>query len=184
MLIVALTGLGLLGLRSATREMQRSGRRVAHERAQLAARAALALTVARLRPLANGARDDQLAGHRPQSPRCTDPCRDCVPRRAEIIVPASVAGRTCTAPPCLRPGAVAMLPDQDGGPVAWCNVPLRELLATGDVDARVTAWVRNDDAEGLDRPDGWRDDEDGRLVITAMAEVRGVWALVREEVRL
>lgn len=182
--MVALLGLGLLGLRSAARELRWSGALVARERAEASAHAALELAAARLRSLPAAHRDARLAGSRPQGPACADACRDCVPRGAEVVVPPSVAWPTCTSEPCVRPGAVAVLPDREGSRTAWCDVPLRELVPTGDAEARVSVWLRNDDAEGLAGPRGWVHDEDGRVVMTASAEVRGARVVVRDEVWL
>lgn len=182
--IVALLGLGLLGLRSAARELQWSGQLVARERAEEAARSVLELAVARLRALPPAQRDARLVGSRPQGPECGDPCGDCVPQGAEVVVPLRVAWPACSMEPCVRAGAVAVLLDHHGSTTAWCDVPLRELVPGGDVEARVSVWLRNDDAERLAEPGGWSHDEDGRVVITATAELRGATVVAREEVRL
>lgn len=192
MSIVALLGLGLLGLRSTTRELRWSGQLVARERAKAAARSALELAAARLRALPAAQRDARLAGSRPQGPACSDPCRDCVPQGAEVVVPLRVAWPSCRAEPCVRAGAVAVLLDRHGSTTAWCDVPLRELVPAGDVDARVSVWLRNDAAEGLADAEGpsggpsggWSHDHDGRVVITATAEVRGTTIVTHEEVQL
>ncbi len=183
LLLIALVTAGLLAVRSARRELDQAGAAVARERARTAAQAAVGLARARLEILAPARLDRVLAGSRPQRRACSDPCRDCLPRRAELVVEPSEAAGTCVTPPCARPGAVVRLPDASGARVHWCDIPLRQLLQGADAQARVSIWVRNDRADGLDGG-GWRRDQNRHVVVTAIARVRGSTAISHEVVRL
>ncbi|MCA9649361.1 MAG: hypothetical protein KC501_05600 [Myxococcales bacterium] len=183
LLVLALSTLGLLSLRSSGRELRAAGAQVARERARVAASAGIALAWVRLESLGPGQLDAVLAGSRPQGPSCGDPCRDCIPVGAELLADDPPAAGTCLAPPCSRPGAVARLPDRDDARAHWCELPLRQLVDGGDADARLSVWIRNDTADALDGG-GWRHDEDGRVVITAVAEVHGTRVIQRETVVL
>ena len=183
LLVLALVTAGLLGVRSARRELSEAGNAVARERAREACTAALGLARTRLQTLAPRRLDRMLAGRLPQGPGCADPCRDCLPRRVELVAPARATAGTCLTPPCSRPGAVAQLRDASGARVPWCDVPLRQLLPGGDAQARVSVWVRNDVADALDGG-GWRRDQNRRVVITSAARLRGTTIVTRETVDL
>lgn len=183
LLVLALGTLGLLGLRSSARELRGAGAQVARERAWHSAHAVLALAQVRLGELSLGRRNAVLAGNRPQGPACPDPCRDCPPTGRTVVSDDPGSAGTCTSEPCLRPGAVARLPDRDGSTVHWCRIPLRQLLEDADTDATVSLWVRNDTADALDGG-GWTNEQNDRVVITAIAEVRGSRVVVRESVTL
>jgi Tfp pilus assembly protein PilX len=191
LLMISLMTLGLLAVRSASREVTQAGQLVAHERAQMAAQAALELATARYADLPPDLLDSALAGTLPQAGPCTNPCRDCIPdsttvtgQRNPILAGAEVS---CGGRPCMRQGAVSMLSDASGSETHWCDVPLRDLLPTADPEARVSTWVRNDTGDALGGGAGsgsWTDDADGRLVLTSMAKVRGVTVTLEQEVLL
>ncbi len=192
LLVVSLLTLGLLAVRSARREVDQAGQRVAHERALMAAQAALELATARYARLPADLVDAALAGTRPQAGPCVDPCRDCIPdstavvtgQRNPILAQADVS---CGGRPCMRQGAVSWLGDATGTEIHWCDVPLRDLLPAADPEARVSTWVRNDTGDVLGGGAGsgsWTDDADGRLVVTATATVRGVTVTLEQEVLL
>lgn len=183
LLVMALSTLGLLGLRSSARQLDEAGAQVARERASHAAETALALARLRLAELEDAQRDAVLMGSRPQAPACTDPCRDCLPAGAEVLTDHADAAGTCLAPPCVRPGAVARLPDRDRDRVHWCRIPLRQLLHGADADATVSVWARNDTADAL-AGGSWTDDRDRRVVLTAIAEVGGARVIAREHAPL
>lgn len=191
LLVISLLTLGLLVARSSVRELSRAGQLVARERALVSAQAAVELAAARYQGVSAERLDAALAGTRPQGADCVDACRDCIPgasgivtgQRNELLAGAAVA---CGGRPCLRQGAVSRLPDTSGAPVYWCDVALRELLPGADAEARVSVWIRNDqgDALGPGGSGSWTDDADGRVVLTAMAEVRGTRVTVEQEVLL
>ncbi|MEX1365270.1 MAG: hypothetical protein AB1Z98_19235 [Nannocystaceae bacterium] len=181
LLVLALTTLALLGLRSSGRDLRSAGSQVARERAWHSAAAVVALAQVRLQALSAAQLDAVLTGSLPQGPGCDDPCRDCIPAGVELTTELPLP--TCVAPPCSRPGAVARLLDQAGATPHWCRVPLRQLMGGGDTDARVSVWVRNDSADALDGG-GWSHDDDRRVVLTAVAEVRGTRVVLEERVAL
>jgi hypothetical protein len=87
----------------------------------------------------------------------------------------------------MRQGAVTLLRDASGADTHWCDVPLRELLAAGDPEARVSTWIHNNSGDALGGAAGagsWTDDADGRVVVTAMATVRGATVALEQEVLL
>jgi Tfp pilus assembly protein PilX len=192
LLTVSLMTLGLLVVRSSVREVTQAGQLVARERALMAAQAALDLATAQYVDMPEGQVDAALLGSLPQGGACTDPCGDCIPdatviatgQRNEILAGANVS---CGGRPCMRQGAVSMLRDASGAQSHWCDVPLRDLLPAGDPEARVSTWVRNNSGDALGGSAGvgsWLDDADGRVVITAMATVRGATVAVEQEVLL
>ena len=190
LLTVSLMTLGLLVVRSSVREVTQAGQLVARERALMAAQAAVDLAAAQYVTLGDAGIDAALAGTLPQGATCADPCGDCIPddqvvtgQRNEILAGAAVS---CGGRPCMRQGAVAQLRDGSGAQVYWCDVPLRDLIPNGDSEARVSTWVRNNGADALggDGVGSWTNDDDGRVVITAMATVRGTTVAVEQEVLL
>ncbi len=86
----------------------------------------------------------------------------------------------------MRQGSVAVLRDDTNAAVNWCDVPLRQLVAGGDAEAQVSVWIRNNSADALggDSDAGWIDDDDGRVVLTAMATVRGATVAIEQEMLL
>ncbi|MCH9685942.1 MAG: hypothetical protein K0V04_31195 [Deltaproteobacteria bacterium] len=183
LLLIALVTAGLLGVRSARRELDQSGAAVARERARNAIRAVVGLTQARLEVLAPARLDTMLAGRHPQGPGCDDRCRDCLPTGARWVAAIDDVPGSCVTPPCSRPGAVVDLPDGSGARVPWCDVPLRQLLPNADPEARVWVWVRNDTADGLDGG-GWSRDQNRSVVVTARTQLRGTTLVARETVPL
>jgi hypothetical protein len=192
LLTVSLMTLGLLVVRSSVREVTQAGQLVARERALMAAQATLDLATAQYVSLPQPDLDSALVGSLPQGSTCTDPCGDCIPdasmvatgQRNEILAGANVS---CGGRPCMRQGAVARLRDGGGAQVHWCDVPLRDLLASGDPEARVSTWVRNNSGDALGGNAGvgtWTDDNDGRVVVTVMATVRGATVAIEQEVLL
>lgn len=191
LLMIALLTLGLLVVRSSRRELRQAGRGVARERALSSAQAAVELAAARYRTMSPARLDAALAGTLPQGALCVDPCRDCIPdasgvvtgQRNELLAGAAVAGG---GRPGLRQGAVSRLANASGISVYWCDVAFRELLPGADAEARISVWVRNDqgDALGPGGSGSWTDDLDGRVVLTATAEVRGAQVRVEQEVSL
>ncbi len=191
LLMLSLLTLGLLVVRSSARELTQAGQRVARERALVSAQAAVDLAAAHYRRASPEQLDAALAGTRPQAAECVDPCRDCIPDVTTIVTGQrnallAGAGVDCGGRPCLRQGAVARLGDADASPVYWCDVPLRELSEGADPEARISVWIRNDraDALGPGGPASWIDDDNGRVVLTAMAQVRGSSVTVEQEMVL
>jgi len=192
LLTVSLMTLGLLVVRSSVREVTQAGQLVARERALMAAQAALDLATAQYVDMGPASVDSALVGTLPQGATCTDPCGDCIPdatviatgQRNDVLSGANVS---CGGRPCMRQGAVSMLRDASGATTHWCDVPLRDLLPAGDPEARVSTWVRNNSGDALGGSTGvgsWIDDEDGRVVLTAMASVRGATVAIEQEVLL
>ncbi|MCX4239064.1 hypothetical protein, partial [Paraliomyxa miuraensis] len=192
LLTVSLMTLGLLVVRSSSREVTQAGQLVARERALMAAQATLDLAMARYVTMAEADLDAALQGTLPQGASCSDPCGDCIPDDHAIVTGQrngllTGTDSSCGGRPCMRQGAVSLLRDDGGTPVHWCDVPLRELLANGDPEARVSSWVRNNSADALGGDAGagsWIDDSDGRVVLTAMATVRGTTVTIEQEVLL
>lgn len=193
LLTVALLTLGLLAVRSSVREVTQAGQLVARERALMVAQAAVDLAAAQYMRMNDESNiDAALAGYNPQGVDCIDPCGDCIPdpvagiatgQRNEILTGVPVA---CGGRPCMRQGAVAFLEDDNQAEVDWCDVPLRDLVAGADPEARVSVWVRNNagDALGSGGTGSWVDDGDGRIVLTATATVRNTSVTVEQEVLL
>lgn len=191
LLTVSLMTLGLLVVRSSVREVNQAGQLVARERALMAAQASLDLAAAQYLRMDDPDLDAALAGTLPQGDSCADPCRDCVPdptnivtgQRNELLAGATVS---CGGRPCMRQGAVTFLRDQSMADVHWCDVPLRQLVEGGDAEARVSVWIRNNSADALgdNSVASWIDDDDGRIVLTAMATVRNATVAVEQEMLL
>lgn len=193
LLTVSLMTVGLLAVRSSVREVTHAGQLVARERALVAAEAALDLARAQYLAMDETELNAALQGFSPQVGTCSDPCGDCIPdatiavtgRRNDLVVGSDVS---CGGRPCMRQGAVANLRDATAATSAWCEQPLRDLDSRGDPEARVTVWVRNNNADalggGLTSSGSWIEDNDGRVVITAMAQVRNTAVAIEQEVLL
>lgn len=191
LLSVSLMTAGLLVVRSSVREVEQAGQLVARERALMVAQAAADLAAAQYIRMDNGTLNAALIGYAPQAGACTDPCGDCIPNAADIatgqrneVLAGSAIG--CGGRPCMRQGAVAFLQDSSLAQTSWCDVPFRDLVTGGDAEARVSVWVRNNSADALG-PGGsasWIDDHDGRVVVTAMAQIRGTTVTVEQELVL
>jgi len=192
LLTVSLMTLGLLVVRSSTREVTQAGQLVARERALMAAQAALDLSAAQYLRMNDSDLDAALAGSQPQGASCSDPCGDCIPDENQIVtgqrneILAGGATVSCGGRPCMRQGAVSLLRDGSNADVYWCDMPLRQLVPGGDPEARVSVWIRNNsgDALGDNSIASWTDDDDGRVVLTAMATVRSTTIAVEQEMLL
>lgn len=193
MLSVSLMTVGLLVVRSSVRQVEQAGQLVARERALMVAQAAADLAAAQYLRMDEGTLNAALTGHLPQGTDCSDPCADCIPdaavsatgQRNDVLAGTSVG---CGGKPCMRQGAVAYLLDGAGAQQDWCDMAVRDLLpgSGGDAEARVSVWVRNNSADALG-PNGsasWIDDNDGRVVVTAMATIRNTSVTVEEELVL
>ncbi len=191
LLSVSLMTAGLLVVRSSVREVEQAGQLVARERALMVAQAAADLAAAQYLRMDNATLDTALVGYAPQGAVCTDPCGDCIPdatnvvtgQRNEVLAGSAVG---CGGRPCMRQGSVAFLQNAALDQSPWCDVPFRDLVNGGDSEARVSVWVRNNSADALG-PGGsasWTDDADGRVVVTAMASVRGTSVTVEQELVL
>lgn len=199
LLTVSLLTISVLVVRSSNREISQANASVARERALMAAQATADLGVAQLRRAIDETQnpsaviDAALAGY--NSPgnhgECSSIYEDCIPGgMGHPQVPPTgqrnrwTTGKSdCAGRPCMRQGAIAMLPNAQGLPTSWVQIPLRELLANGDAEARVTLWVRNNggDALGGESSGSWLEDTDGRVVVTAMATVRHTTVAVEQE---
>jgi len=192
LLTVSLMTIGLLAVRSSVRDVTQAGQLVAKERALVAAQAALDLAAAQYITMDTAQLDASLQGYAPQFGACSDPCGDCIPdaaaiatgqRNDELLVDVSCGGR-----PCMRQGAVARLQDSSDAVTDWCQTPMRDLVTAGDPEARVSVWVRNNFADslggGATASGSWINDGDGRVVLTAMATVRGATVSIEQEVLL
>ena len=201
LLVLSLLSLGLLVVRSSVREVTEAGQLVARERAMLVAQAAADYAAAQLRVVSANdpnAIDAALAGYNPQGSTCAAMNKDCIPgldpsiptgQRVSILAggdPIDCSGRAC-----MRQGAVVRLPTaQTQQPFDWCapgqGIAFNAIVPQGDPEARVCVWVRNNasDALGENGSGSWTDDNDGRVVVTAMATVRGTTVTIEEEVLL
>ncbi len=200
LLTVSLMTVALLVVRSSSRELKQAGALVQRERALLAAQATLDLASARYRRLIENVADvsavfsGHLVGQFANSTGiCDDIEKDCIPgegdvprtgqRNTELTGNSQCAGR-----PCMRPGAVVVLPgSDDAAPIPWVNTPLAGLIAGGDADAAVSLWIRNNTADALryrDTDPGahWTQDRDSRVVLTAMATVNNTTVAVEQEI--
>jgi hypothetical protein len=83
----------------------------------------------------------------------------------------------------MRQGAVVRLPDANLNLQSWAQVPLADLVGSADPEARVTVWLRNNTSDVLrDGGSGdWLEDNDGRIVITAMATLRNTSVAIEQE---
>jgi len=185
LMTVSLLTLGLLAVRSSVREVTQAGQLVARERAMMVAQAAVDRAAAHI--MSQGLLvDNMLQGFNPgQGNSCAGTCTDCIPgtngiqtgRRNEVLA-GEIIG--CAGRPCMRQGAVL----QDAVGQNWCEVPFQSIVAGGDAEARVSVWIRNNSADALG-PGGsgqWVADNDGRVVLTAMATVRATTVTVEQEV--
>ena len=192
LLTVSLLTLGLLVVRSSVREVTQAGQLVARERALMSAQAAVDLAAAQYVSMTPAELNEALVGYNPQGPDCADPCGDCIPGRGDVVtgqrneILAGDAPVACGGRPCMRQGAVAFLNDQTVTRSAWCDVPFRDLVPGGDPEARVTVWLRNNagDALGANGSGDWEVDFDGRVVLTAMVEIRNTAVTVEQELVL
>jgi hypothetical protein len=190
-LSVSLMTVGLLVVRSSVRQVEQAGQLVARERALMAAQAAADLAAAQYLRMDENTLNQALTGYNPQGVSCDDACADCIPDAASALTGQRndiIAGTTvgCGGKPCMRQGAVSFLNDSAGSPENWCDLPLRTLVAGADAEARVSVWIRNNSADALG-PNGsasWMDDNDGRVVVTAMATIRNASVTIEQELLL
>jgi hypothetical protein len=190
LLSVSLITIGLLAVRSSVREVTQAGQLVARERALMVAQAAVDLATTQYLNLGRLELNASLAGYNPQG-SCANPCGDCIPDAADVVTGQRnevIAGEpiACAGRPCMRQGAVSVLPTLNDGNQAWCDVAFRDLVSGGDAEARVSVWVRNNaaDALGYSGSGDWLTDADGRVVVTGMATVRNTTVTVEQEVLL
>lgn len=212
MVSVMLMGMSMLTvatlvMRSAHRDTQRASANVAREQATLAAHASVELAAAHYRQqfFANPEDGDELLTNAlvgqnpPANPKfCTrnltspdGPDQDCIPgsgtdspRTGQRNGALSAGHSDCSGRPCMRPGALVMLPDSDNGAqVPWTEVPMAALVDGGDPEAIVTVWIRNNSAEalGANGTGSWVADKDGRVVLTGMARVRNSTVTIEQE---
>lgn len=197
LLTVSLLTVAVLVVRSSQREVQQANAMVARERALMAAQAAIELGAAQYRQAMEidptTTLDLALAGYNPSGDPtvCSSVDQDCIPGGGgDPSVPATgqrnryVTGKSdCAGRPCMRQGAIARLADSQGVIVDWSQVPMRDILVGGDPEVRVSLWVRNNSADALDQSGGasWIDDQDGRVVLTAMATLRNTTVAVEQE---
>lgn len=193
MLTVSLMTLGLLVVRSSSREVTQAGQLVARERALMAAQATLDLAAAQYVTMAEDEVNTALVGTRPQGNTCVDPCSDCIPDAANVVtgqrneILANGDLVSCGGRPCMRQGAVVQLRDRGNADTYWCDIPMRDLVEGGDPEARVSIWVRNNSADALastGSSESWTQDSDGRIVLTAMATVRNTTVAIEQEMLL
>lgn len=205
LLSLAMMTVATLVLRSATRQTQQAGGEVARERALSAAHASVELAAAHYRHqiFRSNTEDEQLLSRALQGQNPADnprycqrdldadvPDLDCIPGQGEGAPLTGqrnhlVKGATtdCSGRPCMRPGAVVMLPDASGTQTAWSRVPLSQLVDRGDAEALVTVWIRNNSSEALsaEQTGSWVADEDGRVVLTGMARIRNTTVAIEQE---
>lgn len=200
LLSVSLLSASMLLVRQATRNANESGAAVSRERALMAAQGAAQLAASYYREQAeadSGLIDSALFGSNSagSASQCTSLSEDCIPGNANNSdVPTtgqrnnSLTDRSdCAGRPCMRPGALVMLPDANDATLAWTRIQMSQLIVGGDDQAVVTVWIRNNTSEALaqvadDTKSGsWIQDEDWGIVITAMAEVRGSIVTVEQE---
>jgi hypothetical protein len=191
LLTVSLMTLGLLAVRTSTREVSQAGQLVARERALMVAEAAVDLATARYIRMEPLQVDAALMGYNDQGDDCVNACGDCVPgrgifvtgRRNDVLAGSEV---DCGGRPCMRQGSVSFLRDANGADVNWCQIPFRDLVTEGDSEAIVSVWVRNNSADALGTSGSgtWINDSDGVVVITAQVDIRNTSVTVEQEVRL
>lgn len=197
LLTVSLLTVAVLVVRSSNREVQQANAVVARERALMAAQATIELGAAQYRLALEldpqAALDLALAGYNPAGDPtvCSSVAQDCIPGGGgDPSVPATgqrnryLTGKSdCAGRPCMRQGSIARLADSQGGMIDWTQVPLRDLIEGGDPEVRVSLWVRNNAADALDEKGGgsWTNDDDGRVVLTAMATLRNTTVAVEQE---
>ncbi|NVB36666.1 hypothetical protein G6O69_02405 [Pseudenhygromyxa sp. WMMC2535] len=197
LLTVSLMAISVLVIRSSQREVDQANAAVAREKALMAAQATVDLGAAQLRQaIEQGGSltsvvDAALAGYNPPAdPQlCASLFEDCVPGAGASPGTGQknrwVTGLSdCAGRPCMRQGALARLPNAQGQVQDWVRVPLRDLLAGADPEARVSLWIRNNAADAIDSGGGsgsWTSDGDGRVVLTAMATLRNTTIAVEQE---
>jgi hypothetical protein len=202
LLTVSLMTVAVLVIRSSNREVSQANALVARERGLMAAQATLELGAAQLRQAINTGGNapmvinQALVGYNNAGSQevCSSIFEDCIPGgNGSAAVPATgqknrwVTGRSdCAGRPCMRQGAIAMLPNAEFVPTNWVQVRLRDLVDGGDPEARVSLWIRNNAADAIDSSAGgnWTTDTDGRVVLTAMATIRNTTVTVEQEIRL
>lgn len=202
LLTVSLLTVATLVVRSSNREVSQANALVGRERALMAAQTAVEFGAAQYRRAINQAGsaatviNGALAGFNIPADQsvCASVFEDCIPGgNADPQVPATgqrnrwVTGKSdCAGRPCMRQGAIARLPDADGNPIDWVQVPLRNLLPGADSEAKVSLWIRNNAADALDGSAGgsWTTDGDGKVVLTAMATIRNTTVVVEQEYSL
>ena len=194
-----------LVVRSSTRQTTQASATVARERAMVAAHAAVDLAAAHYRKniFASAEPDPTIltnalqGSHPPSDPRLCKrdlsadaPDLDCIPGMGTGVPMTGqrnhlLGNKTtdCAGRPCMRPGAVVVLPNAARDDVAWTRVPMAELVENGDPDALVTVWMRNNSAEALGAggTGSWVADEDYRIVLTAMATIRNTSVAIEQE---
>lgn len=204
---VSMLTVATLVMRSAHRDSQRAVASVAREQATMAAHASVELAAAHYRKTYFETPEDgaalltgALAGSNPPSDTrfCTrdlessdGPDKDCIPGSATDSPRTGQRNGTlneghsdCSGRPCMRPGALVMLPESDNGAaVPWTEVPMAALVTGGDPEAIVTVWIRNNSAEalGANGTGSWVNDKDGRVVLTGMARVRNSTVTIEQE---
>ncbi|MEE9386650.1 MAG: hypothetical protein V3V08_24815 [Nannocystaceae bacterium] len=200
LLTVSLLTVAMLVIRASTREVTEAGALVARERAMMVAQGAIDLATARYRAELRVDRDAMNA-HLAGSPDnkqtdlnlCTQAHLDCIPGDGDVPRTgqrntALTGNSACGGRPCMRPGAIVELPDSSGGDVLWADMPMASLMASGDSEARVTVWVRNNTSDALGgtdtEPGSWIVDRDRRVVLTAMATIRGTMVAIEQEMIL
>lgn len=199
LLTVSLMTLAMLGIRSANRSLDQANALVARERAVSAAQAAVHLGAAQLREAIENSGNAQvvldaaLVGYNPPNDAtiCASLYEDCIPGGNGL---ATVTGQKnrgltgmsdCAGRPCMRQGAIVRMPNAEGVDTNWVDIPLRALLDEADPEVRVSLWIRNNSADALAaNGPGWVQDEDGRVVLTAMATLRNTTVAVSQEFRL
>jgi hypothetical protein len=203
LLTVSLMTVAVLVVRSSHREVSQANALVARERALMAAQATIELGAAQYRQAINIAGSPSMVinpaligyNNAGDPSVCSSVFEDCIPGgNGDANVPATgqknrwVTGKSdCAGRPCMRQGAIAFLPDAQNVPVNWAQVPLRNLLVGADPEAVVSLWVRNNAADAIDSSNGsgsWTNDNDGRVVLTAMATVRNTTIAVEQEFAL
>jgi len=198
LLTVSLLTLALLGVRTAHREVDQANALVARERAVMAAQATISLGAAQLRRAISEAGsapailDPALLGYNApgDASMCASLYEDCIPGGGgDSLVPGTGQKNTsltglsdCAGRPCMRQGAIARLPNTHGVAANWVDIPLRDLLAGADAEARVSLWIRNNTSDALGaHASSWTADGDGRVVLTAMATLRNTTVAIEQE---
>lgn len=202
LLTVSLMTVAVLVIRSSNREIAQANALVARERGLMAAQATIELGAAQMRQAINQSGsatvviNQALTGYNNAGSQevCSSMFEDCIPGgNGDGSVPSTgqknrwVTGKSdCAGRPCMRQGAIAVLPNADFVPTNWVQVPLRDLIAGGDPEARVSLWIRNNSADALDvgGAGNWTTDSDGRVILTAMATVRNTTVTIEQEIKL